>query len=137
MHHLHIALNVQELESSIEFYSRVFDLRPDKETPTYARFTLSSPALVLTLNTKAKVRPGERISHLGVRLNPDGALERFRERMRASGFVKKEEDQVLCCHAVQDKVWIQDPDGNHWEFYELLEDLDPDAPLAERKKGCC
>ena len=77
-------------------------------------------------------------NHLGVRLEADGTLDGFRTRMRSAGLVDKEEDQVLCCHAIQDKVWIRDPDGNHWEFYELLEDLDPEAPVTEGPaRGCC
>ena len=138
MHHLHIALNVQDLEKSIAFYRDVFDLDPDKRTATYARFNVDNPALVLSLNTKKKVSSGERVSHLGVRLEADGTLEAFRGRMQTAGLVTKEEQQVLCCHAIQDKVWIQDPDGNHWEFYELLEDLDPAAPAKEgQPRGCC
>jgi len=59
--------------------------------------------------------------------------------MRAAGRVTREEDAVLCCHAIQDKVWIRDPDGNQWEFYELLEDLEPGAlPASDRQaRGCC
>jgi len=138
MHQLHIALNVQDLEESTAFYQRVFDLAPDKKTPTYVRFSVPNPALVLSLNTKAKVRPGERVSHLGVRLEADGTLEAFRGRMSAAGLVEREEDAVLCCHAIQDKVWIRDPDGNQWEFYELLEDLEPGAAPSDRQaRGCC
>jgi hypothetical protein len=32
------------------------------------------------------------------------------------------EDQVTCCYALQDKVWVQDPDGAAWEVYTVLED---------------
>ena len=138
MHHLHIALNVQDLERSIEFYGHVFDLQPDKKTPTYARFSVQNPALVLSLNTKLRVDQGERVSHLGVRLDQDGTLEAFRERLKGAGLIERTEDQVLCCHAVQDKIWVRDPDGNEWELYELLEDLEPgEAPSKDKSEGCC
>lgn len=137
MHHLHIALNVRSLEDSVAFYAHVFGLEPDKEAPGYARFTIPDPALVLTLNAKKKVIQGERVSHLGVRLASREVLEGVRDRLQEAGLVQREEHEVLCCHAVQEKVWVTDPDGNQWEFYELLQDLDPSAPAPRGRGGCC
>ena len=34
------------------------------------------------------------------------------------------EDNVACCYAVQDKVWVDDPDGAPWEVYTVLSDND-------------
>ena len=135
-HHLHIALHVADRERSTAFYARVFGQEPDKEACGYARFTLEDPALVLTLNARKEVRTGDRLSHLGIRMGDRATFETFRDRLRAAGLIAREEHAVTCCHAVQDKVWTEDPDGNSWEFYELLEDLDPTAATA-RSGGCC
>ncbi|MAB78462.1 MAG: hypothetical protein CMJ89_03820 [Planctomycetes bacterium] len=137
MHHLHIALNVQDLGLSVEFYSAIFNTRPDKRTGSYARFTLENPALVLALNLKAKVRSGERVPHFGFRLEPDGTFSGIHERLLERGLLRKREQGVLCCHAVQNKLWVRDPDGNNWEFYEVLQDLTPQEAAGDGRRGCC
>jgi hypothetical protein len=41
-------------------------------------------------------------------------------------------EQELCCHAVQDKVWTQGPDGS-WEVYAVTDD----APVPVDVGACC
>ena len=43
--------------------------------------------------------------------------------MREAGYWVKEQRDVVCCHARQDKFWVRDPDGNEWEIYELVDDM--------------
>jgi hypothetical protein len=48
---------------------------------------------------------------------------------------------VDCCHANQDKFWVEDRDGVEWEMYHLNCDLEP-APRAAgltiaSEPGCC
>jgi len=33
----------------------------------------------------------------------------------------------VCCYAVQDKVWVDDPDGAPWEVYTVLEHVEMEA----------
>ena len=40
------------------------------------------------------------------------------------GWVDSVEKDSTCCYAVQDKVWVHDPDGAMWEFYTVLADAD-------------
>ncbi len=119
---LHIALNVRDLETSTAFYEAVFALAPDKVRDGYARFTLDDPPLVLALNAKDEVRDGNRVGHLGVRLGADGDLSVMRSRLAARDLIHKEQTRTKCCHSVQNKLWVVDPDGNYWEFYELVAD---------------
>ena len=43
-----------------------------------------------------------------------------------------------CCHAVQDKVWVDAPDVplGAWEFYTVLAD-DPGDDAADAQSTCC
>jgi hypothetical protein len=34
------------------------------------------------------------------------------------------EEQVACCYAVQDKVWVDGPDKEPWEIYTVLGDVE-------------
>ena len=52
---------------------------------------------------------------------------------RSAGLPVREEMGVNCCHANQDKFWVQDPDGVEWEVYHLNYDLEGDADEASRR----
>ena len=136
---LHVALNVEDLERSTRFYREIFALEPDKVREGYARFTLEDPPLVLALNAGETVRGGNRLAHLGVRLRSAAELDAVRERIAHAGHLRKEEKGITCCHSVQDKVWAVDPDGVHWEFYELIDDRPGSAAIgpAPGASGCC
>ena len=121
---LHIALGCADIERSTDFYARLFDLAPDKVADGFARFQVSNPPLVLSLNSQERVKKGGRVQHLGLRLGPE-EFQAARSRLLAAGLVRKEQSRTRCCHAIQDKVWARDPDGNDWEFYALLDDLEP------------
>ena len=139
--HFHVSLNVRDLERSIQFYTAVFAVPPDKVGPRYARFTLQDPPLVLGLSKSNRVKDGNRVEHLGFRMESTRALEVLRGRLAAAGLVRREQRRTTCCHAVQDKVWVRDPDGNDWEFYDLIEDLKPptgiEAESYEASASCC
>jgi catechol 2,3-dioxygenase-like lactoylglutathione lyase family enzyme len=135
----HLSLNVRDLERSIAFYRDTLGLDPDKVHPGYARFLLDRPALVLSLNEVGEVRGGNRLSHAGMRLDSPEALAAARTRLVERGHAVRDEHQTLCCHAVQDKFWVDDPDGNEWEFY-LVTDDHPEARSKSSeppRKSCC
>ncbi len=138
--HFHVALNVRDLQRSIQFYTALFGVVPDKVAPGYARFTLHDPPVVLGLNQARRVKDGNRVEHLGLRLASSQALQDLRGRLAQAGLIRKEQRRTLCCYAVQDKVWARDPDGNDWEFYELIQDLQPSAEnslLDGEISACC
>ena len=148
-HRMHVALNVADLERSKRFYEDLFGLAPDKGRKGYIRFQLPDPALTLTLNLPGPddgdVVPGT-LSHLGIRLAERSELEAAHGRLAAAGYPLKEEEGTNCCFAIQDKFWIQDPDGNSWEYYLLLDDApdesaseaaDKSSPDGSDGGGCC
>jgi len=140
---LHIALDVADLERSIAFYDAFLDRAPTKRKPNYAKYELTDPGLVLTLNATVGVRAGGSLSHLGLRVGDDAALRSAHARIVEAGLaVDLEEEQVTCCYAVQDKFWVRDPDGNAWEIYRFLEDSDAQSdaqagPVAVGGDACC
>ena len=145
-HHLHIALGVRDLPASDAFYTAAFGCEPDKRTDTYARFVVADPPLVLSLNAAPEAQPGSRVEHFGLRFSSTESFQAARERLLAAGLVRKEERAIHCCHAIQDKVWVRDPDGLDWEFYDLLDDLQvptepvsaaPEHQFASKGGNCC
>jgi catechol 2,3-dioxygenase-like lactoylglutathione lyase family enzyme len=142
----HLALNVKDVERSIEFYRKMLGIEPSKVRTGYAKFDVQNPPLNLTLNQH---QFGERgaLSHLGLQVTSTEDVLAVRERWTASGLVTRDEMQTSCCYAVQDKTWVRDPDGNEWEVFVVLEDNLPEtAPCecgdevtaeAQAASGCC
>ena len=120
---LHLALKVSDLERSIEFYQLLFNEAPDKVKSGYARFNLNAPPVVLTLNEGEKVKRGNRLDHMGIRLEDPEAMATALKRLKDAGSWIKEQPDVVCCHSRQSKFWVKDPDGVHWEFYVLVDDM--------------
>jgi catechol 2,3-dioxygenase-like lactoylglutathione lyase family enzyme len=130
----HLAINVKDVEASINFYQKMFGVEPSKVRTGYAKFDVQSPALNFTLN---QVQFGERgaLSHLGIQVAATEDVSAMKARWQDAGLVPRDELQTTCCYALQDKAWVNDPDGNEWEVFVVLEDN-----LSEAKSGdatCC
>jgi catechol 2,3-dioxygenase-like lactoylglutathione lyase family enzyme len=129
----HIALNVTHLERSIAFYQALFGIAPVKHKVDYAKFDLETPALNLTLNQATTVHPHGALSHLGVQVDSTADVQAAIARFKAAGLDLLEEHNTNCCYALQDKVWVQDPDGNRWEIFVVkVGDTTPADNLANR-----
>jgi len=115
----HVSLLVSELDRSIDFYTRMFGASPVKVKSDYAKFDISEPPLNLTLNL-SPVKSGGQLSHLGIEVPSTGEVDRIGKRWAQEGLVTLEESQTDCCYALQDKVWVTDPDGAHWEVFTVL-----------------
>jgi len=131
----HLALNVEDVGRSIEFYKRLLGLEPRKVRKGYAKFDAEQPPLNLTLNERKGVTRGA-VSHLGIQVGSTGDVLEMRERWRAAGLATYDEMQTSCCFAVQDKTWVTDPDGNSWEAFVVLEDDLPES-AASAAASCC
>ena len=133
MSRLQLALNVDDLETSIAFYSTLFDTAPHKVRPGYANFAVDQPPLKLVLIENAG--KGGSINHLGVEVEDVDTVDSELTRLAASGFATTEERDTTCCYAKQDKFWVENtPDGERWEVYTVL----ADAPvMIAEDSGCC
>src|SRR3954451_8117185 len=126
----HIALNVRSVETSIEFYRKIFGIEPSKVRTGYAKFDVQNPPLNLSLNQNPFNEQGA-LSHLGIQVASTEDVLEQRKRWMDAGLITKDEMQTNCCYAVQDKTWVRDPDGNEWEVFVVLQDN-----LAETSMCC-
>lgn len=133
---VHVALETSDLERAIGFYQTLFGQEPTKLRPGYAKFEVADPPVNLALNATPKAQTAGGASHFGVQVKSTEAVERAKERFEAAGMPIEVEEHVTCCWAVQDKVWVRDPDGNAWEVFVVL---DADAPAHGKADGdvCC
>jgi catechol 2,3-dioxygenase-like lactoylglutathione lyase family enzyme len=120
-----LALNVSDIEEAVEFYSTLFGTQPAKRQPGYANFAIVDPPLKLVLmEDRHAMRRGVEgaLNHLGVEVETPDEVKATSTRLNDEGLTTKTEDNTTCCYAVQDKVWVRDPDGAPWEFYTVLAD---------------
>jgi catechol 2,3-dioxygenase-like lactoylglutathione lyase family enzyme len=146
-----LALNVSDLDEAVAFYSKLFATEPAKIRPGYANFAVAEPPLKLVL-IEGVGEPGS-LNHLGVEVEDTDAVRATNARLSGEGLATATEDEVTCCYAVQDKVWVDAPDGEPWEVYTVLADAempagqlraaDPDddalccASASESADRCC
>lgn len=120
----HIALNVTNLEQSLDFYKRMLGIAPLKVRPGYAKFDVQDPPLNLTLNSAGHVEKPGALSHLGLQVGDTKDVLAIRDRWSAAGLNPRDEMGTRCCYALQDKAWVTDPDGNEWEAFAVLANIE-------------
>jgi catechol 2,3-dioxygenase-like lactoylglutathione lyase family enzyme len=120
MSRVQLALNVSDLDEAVAFYSRLFGTGPDKRRPGYANFAVVEPPLKLVLFENADA--SDRLNHLGVEVETTDEVAAAQRRLADEGLSPTDANEVACCYAVQDKVWVDDPDGAPWEIYTVLAD---------------
>jgi len=122
MSRVQLALNVVDLDDAIAFYSKLFGTTPAKVRPGYANFAVTEPPLKLIL-VEGHGQPGS-LNHLGVEVESTDEVAATQKRLANEGLPTATEDEVSCCYAVQDKVWVDAPDGEPWEIYTVLSDVE-------------
>lgn len=135
MNRVHIALKTNNFEKSVEFYRHFFANAPEKKTTSYAKFTSKLVPINLTLNATDDPIEGNQLSHLGVEVFDREAVDKHITRLSALKLDLLEEKNTDCCYANQDKVWVQDPDGNAWEIFFVKEQLA--LPEESEEEACC
>ena len=133
-----LALNVQNLDEAIRFYSTLFGVEVNKRKPGYANFAIEEPPLKLVLFENPDAE--ERLNHLGVEVMDEAGVQAATTRLKAAGLADRVEDEETCCYAQQNKVWSVDPQGMRWEWYRVIADSEEFAgdPAPEASgPGCC
>jgi catechol 2,3-dioxygenase-like lactoylglutathione lyase family enzyme len=141
-----LALNVDDIDEAVTFYSRLFNAEPAKRRPGYANFALDEPALKLVLIENPG--HGGSLNHLGVEVASTDEVVAATRRYAADGMSTRVEDGTTCCYALQDKVWVTGPGGEQWEVYTVLADAGAElegkttaelelVPAAASGSGCC
>ncbi|HEX2028386.1 MAG TPA: ArsI/CadI family heavy metal resistance metalloenzyme [Nitriliruptorales bacterium] len=121
MSRIQLAMNVTDLDAAVAFYSQLLDRPPHKVREGYANFAVDDPPLKLVLTQDAAV-PGGSLNHLGIEVGATEDVAATNRRLSQAGLVTDVRVAELCCHAVQDKVWVRDPDGAAWEVYTVIDD---------------
>lgn len=137
MSRVQLALNVDDLESAITFYSKLFGAEPAKIREGYANFAIAEPPLKLVLiENKGQ---GGTLNHLGVEVENTELVGAAIGRLQAEGLATTVEENTTCCYAVQDKVWVHGPDAEPWEVYTVLADAPTfhKVPAAGEAAECC
>lgn len=137
MSRIQLALNVDDIDESIAFYSKLFNTAPAKVKPGYANFAIAEPPLKLVLLEN----PGQggSLNHLGVEVASSDQVHAEIARLTNEGMFTEEEIGTTCCFATQDKVWVTGPGGERWEVYTKLADSETffgTLPMVE-EAGCC
>jgi catechol 2,3-dioxygenase-like lactoylglutathione lyase family enzyme len=135
----HLSLNVTNIDASVAFYEKAFGVPAFKRRPGYAKFDLATPSLNLTMQEAP--RTGVNASHFGVQVARTEDVLEWKRKLEAAGLPTRSEEDVACCYAVQDKVWVEDPDGNAWEVFVVKGEADgmqrKSADPTEAEEPCC
>ena len=128
MSRVQLALNVSDVDAAVEFYSKLFATPPAKRRAGYANFAIESPPLKLVLIENSEA--AGTLNHLGVEVQTTDEVSSAAARLQGQGLETATEDNVTCCYAVQDKVWVSDPDQAAWEIYTVLAHADRLSPSS-------
>lgn len=135
MSRIQLALNVDDLDEAITFYSKLFDTAPAKVKPGYANFAVSEPPLKLVLIENPG--NGGTLNHLGVEVDTSDTVRDENARLGDEGLLTAEELKTTCCFAAQDKVWVTAPGGERWEVYTVLADSDTFGSSTDQPDETC
>jgi catechol 2,3-dioxygenase-like lactoylglutathione lyase family enzyme len=135
MSRVQLALNVDDLDAAIDFYGKLFATEPGKVRPGYANFAVVEPPMKLILIENPG--HGGTLNHSRVEVESTAEVTAATARLSGEGLATATEDEVTCCYAVQDKVWVDDPDGAPWEIYTVLADADTPAGELRTVEPAC
>jgi catechol 2,3-dioxygenase-like lactoylglutathione lyase family enzyme len=141
MSRIQLALNVSNVDAAVDFYSKLFNAEPAKRRDGYANFAIEEPPLKLVLIENSQAAGS--LNHLGVEVFSTDEVTATQQRLSGEGLETAAESGA-CCYAVQEKVWVQDPDNAPWEVYTVLGDAEAMAPESAETcapatcgPGCC
>lgn len=139
MSRVQLALNVSDIDSAVEFYSKLFGAEPAKRRSGYANFAIESPPLKLVLIETTEARTSGvtgALNHLGVEVDSPEEVQTATRRLAGEGLTPEVQQSTTCCYVIQDKAWVNDPDGAPWEVYTVLGDAPDESSLGCSTERC-
>ncbi|WP_421764045.1 ArsI/CadI family heavy metal resistance metalloenzyme [Ekhidna sp.] len=130
----HISLFVSDISETVQFYDKFFNEGAAKVKEDYAKYELDAPALTISFIQNPKKVNAE-IGHFGIQVKTKEELNDKLNLARGQKLVQLEEAETACCYAIQDKFWVNDPDGYEWEVYHFLGDLEEKE--EKQAAACC
>jgi len=143
---LQLALNVHDLDTAIDFYSKMFNAAPAKIKPGYANFAIENPPLKLVLFEVNGDQPESatgaefhHLNHLGVETESAAQVVAAEARLAESGITTTGVDDVQCCFAEKTETWVNSPDNARWEWYVKTGDTEgiENISLTTTEGGAC
>jgi len=140
MKRLHVHIAVEDLHTSIGFYSTLFGAEPAVLKDDYAKWLLDDPRVNLAISQRDRAAG---IDHLGIQVDSDGELRELASRLKAAGEQTRDQEATTCCYAQSNKAWVNDPSGVRWEtFYTFGEATsygqdEPEAKRTAPSSSCC
>lgn len=144
MKRFHVHLHVDDIETSVKFYTTLFGAKPTVLKSDYAKWLLEDPKINLAISHHNGLRPG--LDHLGIQTDTDDELREIAGRLKSAGEVTRDEEAVTCCYAKGNKSWVADPAGVRWETFFTFGDAttygenrrdEAAAPSTNRTEVCC
>lgn len=111
---LHVHVAVEDLDTSIRFYSELFAAQPAVLKSDYAKWMLEDPRVNFAISRRG-AQPG--IEHLGIQVESRSELKEVYARLARAERPVLEEGATTCCYAQSEKSWIEDPQGIRWETF--------------------
>ncbi|MGZ3182044.1 MAG: ArsI/CadI family heavy metal resistance metalloenzyme [Telluria sp.] len=135
MKRLHVHVSVDQLDTSIDFYSTMFGAAPSVVKPDYAKWMLDDPRVNFAISQRGRAAG---VNHLGIQVESDDELKQMQQRLERLGTGMLEETGAACCYAKSDKYWVNDPSGIAWETFHTLDTIPVYGDNAQRpEEACC
>jgi len=136
MKRFHVHLHVDDLDRSVEFYSKLFAAEPTRVEADYAKWMLDDPRINFAISTRGAAAG---IDHLGIQTDDAADLDALKARAQAAELVLQDEGATSCCYAHSEKHWVTDPQGIAWEHFHTLGDIPvfSEAPAADNAVSAC
>lgn len=133
---IHVSIDVDNVTQSVEFYSKLFGVKPQKQTQSYAKFDLEVPPFNFSMQSN-KGKQLSKVNHFGIEVNSTEQIEDWQKRLEELGVSTQPETNTNCCYARQDKIWVSDPDYNSWEIFFVHEQLSIPREIEKEKRSSC
>ena len=116
-----LALNVTDLDEAVEFYTKLFGAGAGQASARVRQLRHHRAAV------EARPDRGQGSTRDPQPPRRRGGLHREVAAARPGspneGLATAVEEEVACCYAVQDEVWVDGPDAEPWEIYTVLSDV--------------
>ena len=134
MKRFHVHAHVENLQASIDFYSKMFAAEPTRVESDYAKWMLDDPRINFAISTRG-TQLG--IDHLGIQAEDATELAELKARAQAADMALLDEGKTSCCYARSEKHWVTDPQGIAWEHFHTLGSIPLFSEKAAPAGACC
>jgi catechol 2,3-dioxygenase-like lactoylglutathione lyase family enzyme len=132
--HAHVA--VENIEASIDFYSKLFGQQPTKQHDNYAKWMLEDPRVNFAISARGHAIG---VNHLGFEVDsPEELVDLKKLADAASSGTALNPGEAACCYSKSEKHWTIDPQGLAWEHFHTMSDaLEFGNDTRNHAGACC